>query len=103
MTLGPTVEFNRNRYFMFGVLLLLLGIQFRMVHSVVLNETGTRALAKIAKGTQLASQTVATDVYLNVAPKPRKKIEPPHWLGWILLTVGGVICLHALALPPPRQ
>ncbi len=33
----------RNRYFLLGVLLLLLGIQFRMVDSFVLNESATRA------------------------------------------------------------
>ena len=97
------MEFNRNRYFMFGVLLLLLGIQFRMVHSFVLNETGTRALARFAKDTQTAAQAAATDVYLAVHPKPQKTIEPPHWLGWVLLTIGGVVCLHAMILPPPNR
>lgn len=97
------MEFNRNRYFMFGVLLLLLGLQFRIVHSFVLNETGTRALAKIASDTQLAAQDFGTSMYLNVHPSPRKTIQPPHWLGWVLLTSGGVIFLHALALPASKS
>ena len=97
------MDFNRNRYFMLGVLLLLLGIQFRMVHSFVLNETGTRALGRFAKEAQLVSQSFTTDLYLNVHPNPRKTIQPPHWLGWVLLTAGGVICLHSMILPPPRQ
>ncbi len=37
------MEFDRNRYFMIGILLFLLGMQFRMVESFVLNETSTRA------------------------------------------------------------
>lgn len=97
------MEFDRNRYFMIGMLLFLLGIQFRMVESFVLNEASTRALAQIAEETQLASQDFTTDLYLDVHPSPKKKVEPPNWLGWVLLTTGGVICLHALVLPKSRS
>lgn len=97
------MEFDRNRYFMIGVLLFLLGIQFRMVESFVLNETSTRALARVAKDTQLASQDFGTTMYMNVHPSPRKTVRPPHWLGWMLLTVGGVICLHAMVLPKTKS
>jgi hypothetical protein len=96
------VEFDRNRYFMIGVLLFLLGIQFRLVESFVLNETSTRALAKIVKDTQIASQDFGTSMYLNVHPSPKKTVKPPHWLGWALLTSGGVICLHAMVLPKKK-
>lgn len=96
------MEFDRNRYFMIGVLLFLLGIQFRMVESFVLNETSTRALARIAKDSQIASQDFTTDLYMNVHPSPKKEVKPPHWLGWALLTAGGVICLHAMVLPKTR-
>lgn len=97
------MEFDRNRYFMIGVLLFLMGIQFRMVESFVLNETSTRALARIAKDTQLASQDFTRDLYMRAAPSPKKTIEPPHWLGWALLTAGGVICLHAMVLPKSKD
>ncbi len=97
------MEFNRNRYFMFGVLLLLLGIQFRMVQSFVLNETGTRAFAHIVKEFQLASQSFTSDLYLAANPNPKKTFHPPNWLGWILLTAGGVISLHAMVLPAPGK
>jgi uncharacterized membrane protein len=97
------MEFDRNRYFMIGVLLFLLGIQFRMVESFVLNETSTRALARVAKDTQLASQDFSTNIYMSVHPSPRKTIRPPHWLGWALLTVGGVISLHAMVLPKSKS
>ena len=97
------MEFDRNRYFMIGMLLFLLGIQFRMVESFVLNETSTRAIAKVAKVSQIASQDFGTNLYMNVHPSPKKTIKPPHWLGWALLTAGGVVCLHAMVLPKARS
>lgn len=93
------MDFDRNRYFMVGVLLLLLGMQFRMVDSFVLNETSTRALARFAKDAQLATADFGTQMYMTVHPSPRKTVKPPNWLGWAMLTVGGVICLHAMVLP----
>ena len=97
------MEFDRNRYFMIGVLLFLLGIQFRMVDSFVLNEASTKALARFARDTQLAAQDVGTEIYMNVHPSPKKTIRPPHWLGWALLTAGGVISLHAMVLPKSKE
>ncbi len=93
------MEFDRNRYFMIGILLFLIGIQFRMVESFVLNEASTRALARIVKNTQVASQDVGTQIYMNYHPSPKKKVRPPGWIGWALVTAGGVICMHAFVLP----
>lgn len=97
------MEFDRNRYFMIGVLLFLLGIQFRMVESFVLNEPSTRVLARIAKNSQVASQDFSTNLYMNVHPSPKKSIKPPGWLGWALVTAGSVICLHAMVLPKNKK
>lgn len=82
------------------MLLLLLGLQFRMVHSVVLNETSTKALSKITKNTQFASQDLSTNLYMSTAPSPKATITTPRWLGYIMLTAGGIIFLHAMVLPP---
>ena len=87
---------------MVGVLLFLIGIQFRMIDSFVLNESSTRALHRIAKNSQIASNNVATNMYMQVAPSPKKTVKPPNWLGWALLTVGGVISLHAMVLPKKK-
>jgi len=94
------MEFDRNRYFMIGILLFLLGIQFRSVESFVLNEPSTRVLARLTNGSQYASANdFGTSLYMNVHPSPKKQLKPPTWLGWFLLTSGGVICLHAMVLP----
>ena len=43
------MEFNRNHYFMLGLVVLALGIQFRFVDSYVLNEQATQVAAKVLK------------------------------------------------------
>ncbi len=93
---------DRNRYFMFGVILFLLGIQFRMVDSFVLNEGSTRALQRIAKEAKVAdAKGVTASSFMQSAPLPKKTFKHPPWLGFILLTAGGVMSLHALVLPKP--
>jgi hypothetical protein len=92
------MDIDRNRYFMFGVILFLLGLQFRLVDSFVLNESSTRALHKFAQSSKIADNNVATNLYMDVG-SPRKNVKPPNWVGFVLLTVGGVMSLHAMALP----
>jgi hypothetical protein len=93
------MDFDRNRYFMFGVIIFLLGMQFRMIDSFVLNESSTRTLHRIAKRSQIASTDMRTNVYMTMAPSPKKSVTPPPWFGWAMLTIGGVMCLHAMVLP----
>lgn len=93
----------RNRYFLAGILLLLLGIQFRMVDSFVLNESATRALARITKSSPVADNSGMTDMLMQMYPKPTKRIQPPRWLGLAMITVGAVISCHALAIPKHRH
>ena len=40
------MEINRNQWMMIGLVILSLGIQFRMVDSFVLNEKSTEIIAK---------------------------------------------------------
>ncbi len=93
------MEMNRNRYFLFGVLLVLIGIQFRMVDSFVLNEPATRALARVTRDTPVASNDSMTSFLLQVHPNPTKRITPPRWLGLAFVAVGTVVSLHAIAMP----
>lgn len=91
----------RNRYLLAGLLLLFVGIQFRMVHSVVLNESTTRAMAKLGNQTVVTQQSTMSNFLLRVVPNPTKEITPPRWFGLSMITVGMVIVCHAVVIPKP--
>jgi len=97
----PDVEFNRNQWFMVGLLILFVGIQIRVVDSVVLTEESTRILTeKMGTRQQAAtSDLIQTASFGTVVP--RKVIEPPRWVGWALIAAGVVFVLHSLALRKP--
>jgi len=85
----------RNRYFLAGILLILLGIQFRMVDSFVLNEPTTRIVTRVSKKVKLADNSMMS----NIIPRSTKRVQPPRWLGLAMITVGAVISCHAIAIP----
>ena len=89
------MEISRNQYFMVGLVILFLGIQFRLVDSVVLNEPTTKYLAQRSKNTAVSTSARFLPA---VGPPARKIIHPPQWLGWALMSVGSVLILHSLAL-----
>ncbi|TWT87868.1 hypothetical protein [Stieleria varia] len=93
----------RNRFFLAGILLILLGTQFRMIDSVVLNEPTTRALAKFTNTPIVDNSTTMGSIFSTVTPKPTKRLQPPRWLGLALIAVGTVISLHAFALPQHKK
>ncbi len=95
------MELNRNQYFLAGVVLLLLGIQLRIVDSYVLNEKATQVLNK--QGNNSQSPDLATPALFMpaAAPVARKVIRPPTWIGWALISAGAVLILHSLAMKRP--
>ncbi|MDG2221464.1 MAG: hypothetical protein P8L85_08800 [Rubripirellula sp.] len=93
----------RNRYFFLGILLLLIGIQFRMVESFVLNEKATRALARISKESTVADNSGMGAMLMQIYPNPTKRVAPPRWLGLSMIAIGAVISCHALAIPSPQR
>jgi hypothetical protein len=92
---GHAMEFNRNHYFMLGLVLLFLGIQFRLVEGVVLNEKVSQALAHREAETQRRSILAA------IGPSPHHTVHLPSWLGWALMSTGSVLVLHSLAMKKP--
>ena len=96
---GSTVELNRNQYFFLGVVILLIGVQFRMVASYTLTDDATRFLADRANRSEARATMVALTSDMGAMPK--KVINPPEWLGWCLMSVGSVLILHSLAMKKP--
>ncbi len=93
------MDFNRHHYLIAGTLLLLLGIQLRMVDSFVLNEPSTRFLA--AKFGSDAPGANAVALLPADGPLPRKEVKPPQWLGWALMSIGAVLTFQSLAMRKP--
>jgi len=99
------MEFNRNQYFMAGLVVLFVGIQLRLVDTFVLNERATHFLAQKMqqmKSTQLASTSEVPSL-LGSAPPPLSKhrIRRPKWLGYSIISIGGVLVVYSLALKKP--
>jgi hypothetical protein len=100
---GP-MELNRNQYFLAGLVILLLGIQFRMVDTFILNERATQFLAQRLQQVQpqpLASASDLPTLVAAQAPIAKHRLRPPRWLGWSLMSVGSVLVLYSLALKKP--
>jgi hypothetical protein len=94
------VEFNRNQYFMLGLVLLFIGIELRMVDSVVLNERSSRFITE-KFGTQ-GEQAISPLLAMTAGPGgSRRVLRPPQWLGWCIISVGSVLILHSLAMRKP--
>jgi hypothetical protein len=104
------MDMNRNQYFMAGLVILLMGVQFRMLDSVTLNKECSQFIhRKLNKKDQPASgrphfaavttwgQTKAVEQVTEL-----RTIRPPKWLGFALLSVGAVLALHSLAMPKPE-
>jgi hypothetical protein len=90
------MEFNRNQFFMIGILLVLLGIQFRLVESATLNEKTTQFLAAHSGSASTGIMAVLPDSTI-----PHRVVHPPQWLGWALMSIGAVCILHSLAMKKP--
>ena len=97
------MEINRNQWFMIGMVVLLIGLQFRAVSAYVLNEEATKFLAERVGNSAPAS----TGSSIFQSPNPaapaaaRKIIQLPDWSGWCLLSVGAVLVLHSFAMKRP--
>lgn len=97
---AAAMELNRNQFFLLGLVILFLGLQFRLVDSFVLNERATRFLAERTKSSSGSTDSL-TRMFPAMGPAPRKTLRPPQWLGWALASVGAVLVLHSMAMPKP--
>ena len=84
---------KRSHLLLAGLLLFLVGVQFRMVESFTLSENSSRLLAAQLGGGQAAQQQA-----LWGSGPARRKIQPPGWIGLALMSVGSVITLKSLSM-----
>jgi hypothetical protein len=89
-----------HRIFIVGVILLFLGIQFRLVDSIVLTQKATNFIHARAEesGFRTADPYSYDSLLLTAGPISKKTITPPRWAGWALISVGAVLTLHGLTL-----
>ncbi len=90
------MEINRNQYFMIGLVVLFLGIQFRVTDSFTLNDRATQMVA------QRMGDGGSSNILRSVGPAMGRVVQPPDWLGWALMSVGTVLILHSLAMRRPE-
>jgi hypothetical protein len=94
------MDLNRHQFLFIGLLVLLIGVQFRYVNAYVLNPETTKFLAERTGQTDAATSSILAATSGSSAA-PRKTLQPPEWLSWCLISVGAVLCLHSLAMPRP--
>ena len=97
------MEFNRRHVLMLGVIVFVVGLQFRIFESVVLNERSSRFIAEKLKRVEAPPPQTFNNVLTTSTPIPATKrtVKPPTWIGWAVLSVGAVLVLHSLAMSGP--
>lgn len=95
------MEINRNQVFIVGVVLVLLGIEFRMMDSFVLTPRATKLLAQQTND-PVATATNTLDTLTGAETKlPPKVLRPQEWVGWLMISVGSVLILHSMTMSKP--
>ena len=84
---------NRNHYMTFGTVLLLFGLAAFKVETVTLTEDSTRLLAQQME--QPEQSFVATTVPV------KKTIVIPPWPRFLIVSLGAILMLHAIAMQKP--
>ena len=92
------MDITRNQWFAAGVVVVLLGIQFRMVDSYELTPEATQVLAR-QTGHPVASINDTIETFTGrTQTMPKATLRPPDWLGWSLISLGSVLILHSMAM-----
>ena len=85
---------RRSHLLLAGLLLFLVGVQFRMVESFTLSEKSSRLLVA-----QLGDKGFPQQSSLfGGGPPARRTIQPPAWIGLALMSVGSVMTLKSLSM-----
>lgn len=95
------MDMNRNQFFMAGLVLLFLGLQFRAIESVVLTPQVTRLLAETSGTPVVATSDTMSSLWGTEPKAVAAPMRPPDWLGWFLVSLGAIFVLHSMAMPRP--
>ena len=96
------MDFNRNYIFLVGLILLFLGMEFRSVDSVILNTETSQFIAEhFANSTTQPTADFAPTILSATPLISQRTIQPPQWLGWMLVSLGSVLALHSFVMPRP--
>ena len=82
------MEISRNQYFLIGLLVLFVGIQFHMIDTSQVDSAIARFVAE-RTGQPVEAAALKTS------------LRPPEWLSWSLMSVGSVLILHSWAMKKP--
>ncbi len=90
---------KRSHLLLAGLLLFLVGIQFRMVESFTLSERSTRVIAAQLGGANGAGNAAPVQsLWGGGTPPATRTIQPPAWIGLALMSVGSVMTLKSLSM-----
>lgn len=101
-----------QRAIVFGIVILMLGIQLRTVETFVLTpkasqfveqKLSSRRYASLDDPYGYASYSGSSyggydSLLMSAGPGLKKQFSPPRWLGWAMVSVGAVMLLHGLTL-----
>ena len=95
MKLGLKKPSRRVMCLVLGVLLLLAGLQLRVVETYVLSPGATRVAAKYFGADPYTARGTVETIALATS-NPRKALTPPRWLGWAMLAGGFVAVAYGV-------
>ena len=83
-----------------GIVLLLLGVQFRKVETFVLNEKASHFVERRMRNGAIRTEGGYDPMILSTGTVTRKRLTHPRWVGWALISMGVVLVLHGMTLKP---
>ncbi|MEI8371645.1 MAG: hypothetical protein WCJ35_02300 [Planctomycetota bacterium] len=93
------MEITRNQYYMAGLVLLLLGIQFRMIESVELKDHFAKFIAERTDHPLISVSSQSPVLAPVESAAINRVVHPPEWIGYVFASLGSVLVLHSLAMP----
>lgn len=88
------VELTKKHFLVYGFLLVMIGIEVRMIDTITLNQQVTHFIA--SHSSESANSTMAS-IFTSSA-MPHKSVRPPLWLGLAMISLGTVSLLHAVPM-----